>query len=368
MLHLPERLVSAFLVIPPLTAASSQPTLNPISIPAPPQKIEADLIFPTNTTYAPLAYFPLIFGLTNAAVTWPLHSILLTALEPLDAETRNHSHTGKYEEWEPFPFPQETDGDGDGEGEDRPRRGGINFTIGAPPSDPFVYHVFPEMLRGFSAGWWRLAWEFGFMHSCSETSERVYDHWWDWGMGREVFFTITDDDDDGDDDSDSVDSDAHDVDESLRSWDCTALEVPPDEVSELTAAFEVLGWKTLGPEYEILPNYTYCPIFKNDMNAGKGATVPEPCRLDFGSSDIEAIVADARRISGCDGRTLGEMEWDCYGKEERMRRKWKWGIGVLVLVLGVYTVIAVGREWRVGRRGWMRYTGGCLGNARSFLP
>jgi hypothetical protein len=167
-----------------------------------------------------------------------------------------------------------------------------------------------------------------------------------------VFFTIADDDYD-----DNGDSSAHDVDDVLRSWDCTTLEPPPgtETDSELAAAFEVLGWKTLEPEHgEPFSNYTYCPIFKNNMNAGTGATVPEPCNLVFGESDIEAIVADARRISGCHGRTLGEMEWDCYGREERMRRKWRWGGGVIVLVLGAYTVVAVGREWRVGRRGWMR--------------
>jgi hypothetical protein len=333
----------------PFTTATQTATPDPIPIPAPPQKIEADLIFPTNTTYTPLAYFPLIIGLTNTLVTWPLHAILWIILEPLDAETRNHSHTGGYEEWEPFPFPAD---------------GGLNFTVGIPPADPYIYHVFPAMLRGFSRGRWRVVWEFGFLHSCREGSERVDDHWWDWGIGREVFFTITDDDDGyGDNDNgteggrrDSI-SEAHDVDDVLRSWDCTTLEPPPgtETDGELAAAFEVLGWKTLEPEHgEPFSNYTYCPIFKNNMNAGTGATVPEPCNLVFGESDIEAIVADARRISGCHGRTLGEMEWDCYGREERMRRKWRWGGGVIVLVLGAYTVVAVGREWRVGRRGWMR--------------
>jgi hypothetical protein len=353
------------LTISPQLTTATQTTSDPGTIPPPPQKIEADLIFPTNTTYAPLAYFPLIIGLTNTHVTWPLHTILWMILEPLDAETQNHSHTGKWEEWEPFPFPVERnpdrDEDGDGDDGDNPgRNGGFDFTIGLPPSDPFIYHVFPEMLRDFSVGRWRLAWEFGFLHSCREGSERVDDHFWEWGVMREVFFTITDEDDDGGDDNEgggNSSSETHDVDDVLCSWDCTSLERPPGKEtdSELSAAFEVLGWKTLEPEQqEPLPNYTYCPIFRNNMNAGTGATVPEPCRLVFGSSDFEAIVADARRISGCEGQRLREMEWDCYGREERMRRKWRWGIGVMVFVLGVYSVIAVGREWRVGRRGWMR--------------
>jgi hypothetical protein len=321
-------------ILPFTTATQTTSTLDSISIPQPQQKIEADLIFPTNTTYNSLAYFPLIIGLTNTHVTWPLHTVLWIILEPLDAETQNRSHTGKWEEWEPFPFPVD---------------GGLNFTIGAPPSDPFIYHVFPEMLREYSKGRWRLVWEFGFLQSCWEGSERVDDHFWEWGVMREVFFTIADNDDD-----DNGDSSAHDVDDVLRSWDCASLERTPGKEtdSELSAAFEVLGWKTLKPEdNEPFPHYTYCPIFRNNMNAGLGATIPEPCKLVFGSSDIEAIVADARSISGCDGRTLSEMEWDCYGRDERMRRKWRWGIGVMVFVLGVYTVIAVGREWRVGRRG-----------------
>ncbi|KAL3491476.1 hypothetical protein BJX62DRAFT_237080 [Aspergillus germanicus] len=327
-----------FLLLPFTTFTQTTLPLDPISIPTPPQKIEADLIFPTNTTYAPLAYFPLIIGLTNTHVTWPLHTILWIILEPLDAETQNQSHTGKWEEWEPFPFPAD---------------GGLNFTVGAPPSNPFIYHVFPGMLREYSVGRWRLSWEFGFLHSCREGSERVDDHFWEWGVMREVFFTIADNDDDDND----FDLEAHDVDDVLRDWDCTSLEPPPGKEtdSELSAALEVLGWKTLKPEQqEPFPNYTYCLIFRNNMNAGTGATVPEPCRLVFGESDTEAIVADARRISGCEGRTLGEMEWNCYGREERVRRKWKWGIGVIVFILGVYTVIAVGREWRVGRSGWMR--------------
>ncbi|KAL4986311.1 hypothetical protein BDW68DRAFT_178927 [Aspergillus falconensis] len=200
------------------------------------------------------------------------------------------------------------------------------------------------MLRNYSAGRYRLLWEFAFLYDCFADRDKVEDHLYDWGVGRAVEFTIVADDD-GSEDGEA----AHDVDDSIAKWDCTDLDIGEGEEeegdSDFAAAFEVLGWKTIDPRPGFT-NYTYCPILNNNRNAGKVATVPEPCRLSFGERDIQAIVDDARNISGCTGRTLGELEWDCYARDERARRKWKWGLGVLVLVLGIYSVLAIGRKWR----------------------
>ncbi|KAL2824337.1 hypothetical protein BJY01DRAFT_256481 [Aspergillus pseudoustus] len=326
MIHFP--LLSLFTLLSLLPERTTPLENISISIPPPPQTATSALLFPTNTTYKALPYFPLIFGLTNTPVSWPLHTILLILLTPLGKNTSDP--TGRGEEIPPFP-----DASGGWE---------FPFTYGTPPpadSDSFVYHAFPLMLRNYSAGRYRLTWEFAFLYDCFADRDKVEDHWWDWGIGRAVEFTIVADD------TSEIGEAAHDVDESIANWDCTDLEVGDrEEDSEFAAAFEVLGWNTIDPRSGF-ENYTYCPILKNNMNAGKDATVPEPCRLSFGERDIQAIVDDARNISGCEGRTtLGEMEWDCYARDERARQKWKWGLGVVALILGVYSVLAMGKEWR----------------------
>src|SRR3978361_1099068 len=52
-----------------------------------PQTVEIDLIFPRNETYAPTAYFPIVFAIQNYAPAWPWHLAIDWALNGADGKT-----------------------------------------------------------------------------------------------------------------------------------------------------------------------------------------------------------------------------------------------------------------------------------------
>ncbi|KAL3462008.1 hypothetical protein BJX64DRAFT_288750 [Aspergillus heterothallicus] len=153
-------------VLPASLATSSQNYTTP-------QKIELDLVFPKNATFAPTQELPLLWGLQNADFAWDMAMKLSWQLERLD------QHLAETEEEGTFPRQNYS--------------GSVqNYTaLGTAPADPLFLYYFPDALRNATAGQWRLSWKFGFRLTCSTSnvSELYYYHF-DHLRPTELIFSV----------------------------------------------------------------------------------------------------------------------------------------------------------------------------------
>ncbi|KAL5001081.1 hypothetical protein BDV10DRAFT_182640 [Aspergillus recurvatus] len=137
-----------------------------------PQKIELDLVFPKNATFAPAQELPLLWGLQNANFAWDLAMRLNWQLERID-QPLGHTEEGT--------FPRQN------------YSGSLhNYTnLGTAPADPLFLYYFPEALRNATAGQWKLSWKFGFQLTCSTTNvSELYYYQFDHMQPTELIFSV----------------------------------------------------------------------------------------------------------------------------------------------------------------------------------
>ncbi|KAL5044633.1 hypothetical protein BDW71DRAFT_209012 [Aspergillus fruticulosus] len=203
-----------------------------------PQKIELDLVFPKNATFAPNQELPLLWGLQNADFAWDMAMRLSWQLERLDqglAQTEEGT------------FPQQNYS-----GAER------NYTaLGTAPSDPLFLYYFPDILRNATTGQWKLSWKFGFQLTCSTTNiSELFYYYFDHMQPTELIFSVA---------------------EGGQSLNLNNLNGSCPN-SDFSTMYEVIDYKTV--------SYG-CPIL-NDT-----APKATPCALKFNQSLVDEMNAGA---------------------------------------------------------------------------
>ncbi|KAI9371431.1 hypothetical protein BJX61DRAFT_548267 [Aspergillus egyptiacus] len=219
-----------------------------------PRNVELDLVFPRNDTYAPLDYFPLIWGLRGTLVSW-LHGVIL--------------HWSLRQTSNPQPSPFAHGEFSIGPRGDRPTNFVPYVQFGYFPEPMYIYD-FPVELRNFTAGHWVLEWRFGFEQNCSLVRPDEDDHYRMMPTQQLVF---------------RVAQDGKMVD-LLEDRECRA---------EGEHAFAFLAVNNTG-------RYG-CPIVEN--------TRPNPCALEFTEAHVGNITARARDLGNCASGNLTEINADC---------------------------------------------------------
>ncbi|RDW93012.1 uncharacterized protein DSM5745_00334 [Aspergillus mulundensis] len=250
--------------------------LTPTASQTPSSVVEADLIFPHNETYAPMKYFPLLWGLQNATTAYPYGFTLYWRLRLADSAIFVFEGDGR--------FPENQDWDD-------------MYSHGPTPSDPIFFHDFPLKLRNFSTGHWELAWRFGFEYNCSLTDPGNPEKHSARQPWNSVIFAI-------DEGGKSVDL--------LADWDC---EMEPRRA----VAFEV------SPPHRIESTQD-CPVVNH--------TRPHPCALDFTAEAVENVTAAARALGRCEEFEGGLADFPVNCRNFGMRESIEWTgmLGVLGLV------------------------------------
>lgn len=230
-------------VLPACLATSSQNYTTP-------QKIELDLVFPKNATFAPTQELPLLWGLQNAEFAWDMAMKLSWQLERLD------QHLAPTEEGT---FPRQN------------YSGSVqNYTaLGTAPADPLFLYYFPDALRNATAGQWKLSWKFGFHLTCSTSnvSELYYYHF-DHMEPTELIFSVA---------------------EGGQSLDLNTLNSScPD--SAFSTTYEVVDYQTVRDD---------CPILSETDPE------PSPCTLKFNESLVDEMNAGA--ATNC-----SSQDWDIF--------------------------------------------------------
>ncbi|KAL4744270.1 hypothetical protein BDW72DRAFT_199765 [Aspergillus terricola var. indicus] len=176
--------------------------------------IELDQLFPRNRTYAPLRYFPLVWGLQNATTAYPLGFKLYWRLSLADSAVYVAQGEGFCPEEEHM---------------------ADSYSDGPAPSDPVIFNEFPISLRNFSTGRWKLEWKFGFDYNCSLVDPGTPDRHYRKQPYQSVVFTIAKS-------GKSIDL--------LRDWDCEA-----ERKSDIDSA---IAFDTSPPHY-LEPDQN-CPV------------------------------------------------------------------------------------------------------------
>ena len=107
-----------------------------------PATAEFDLIFPRNETYAPTAYFPLVFAIQNAKVAWPLRLRLQASIQAADGDIGPNN-------WHLPSFDANSD-----------------YTDGSAPSDPYIWVVGTNITNS-TEGRFRVLWSPSIERNCS---------------------------------------------------------------------------------------------------------------------------------------------------------------------------------------------------------
>ncbi|KAL3478269.1 hypothetical protein BJX99DRAFT_256595 [Aspergillus californicus] len=230
-------------ILPASWATSSQNYTTP-------QKIEFDLVFPKNATFAPNQEIPLLWGLQNANFAWDMATRLNWQLERLDKPL------GQIEEGT---FPRQN------------YSGSLqNYTdLETAPADPLFLYYFPETLRNATAGQWKLSWKFGFHLTCSTTNvSELYYYQFDHMQPTELIFSVGEGGESA----------------SLNGLNSSC----PD--SSFSTVYEVVDYKTVDDG---------CPILN--------ATTPKasPCALKFNQSLVDEMNAGA--ATNC-----SSQDWDIF--------------------------------------------------------
>ncbi|KAL4752701.1 hypothetical protein BDW72DRAFT_170382 [Aspergillus terricola var. indicus] len=227
------------------------------------ETVELDQIFPRNETYAPVRYFPFVWGLQNAAAAYPAGFKLYWRLSPVESPIFILEEDGRFPEDTPIDAP---------------------YSYGPPPLDPLFFSNFPLTLKNFSTGHWELEWRFGFKYNCSLSDPVILEDHYRKQPWHSVVFTVAEG-------GKSVDL--------IENQDC-------DTEADQAAAFKLL-------QNEDDEN---CPILNT--------TVPNPCALAFGTATVENITTAARDLGRCPSfnGTLADFPVDCDSSGIRVSVAW----------------------------------------------
>ncbi|KAL4884264.1 hypothetical protein BJY04DRAFT_183255 [Aspergillus karnatakaensis] len=247
--------------------------------------IELDHIFPRNETYAPIHYFPLVWGLQNATAAYPLGFSLYWRLSLADSAVYVSQGRG----W--FPSDEHMDD---------------SYSYGTAPADPIVFNEFPITLRNFSTGRWQLDWKFGFRSNCSLVDPGTPDEHYRTQPYQSVEFTIAEG-------GRTVDL--------LGDWGCRA-----DSESELVSAvaFEISKPHDFEPDQN-------CPVVNS--------TKADPCALQFNKEAVGNVTAAARELGRCESfeGELADFPVSC--RNSAMPASARWTGSFILFTIGWLAVV-----------------------------